>query len=385
MRTLNVSTIELAREVLRHPAFAQALYEDGADAMRGSLLTLHGSEHQARREIGAAYFDGAACAAVVKKDLPLFINAAISACEMQGTNDAVYLARYFSTCLAAKIVGVELDPGKREEVMRLWSLVSSFVEGAAIVHSRRDHEEVLAEVDEAFAEFDKYYFRPAKSRCKSKGVSWADSILQRNLDQQQKLKMLDEQLMREIAFYMHSASAPLARSIVNVLHESLMWLGAESALRNDLVKNRNLLAGVIHEGLRLHPASPVAWRRAIEAVRLSNGEWLDRGDYVIIDINQVNSDPDAYGEDARSFNPQRAIPRNDDASGLTLGDGIHACPARTIVLGEGAQHGIIESLISILLRKGIAQDSACPAMPDNRTERLQWRTYPILFDPKLKV
>ena len=386
MKTLNISSLELAREVLSHQSFEQALYDDGADAMSDVILTMHGEEYALRRELNLAYFSGPSVKTFLKKELPSYVSQAIEYCRDQDVNDAVTFARYFSTCMGARIIGINVDFADQQSIQSLSSLSARFVEGATIVHTTRNKEEIKSEVERAFEEFDEKFYGPSRRWLKSKGVDWHDCILQRYLDRQQQLKLQDKQLMRETAFFLHAASAPTSRAIVNALHEILMWVGSDLKRRRDLLSSDSMLRNAVLESLRLNPASPVAWRRAIEPVKLSNGEWLEQGDYAIIDVMQVNTDRFRYGDDARQFDPARSVDNEANAVGLTLGHGLHACPARNMLLGSDAGlSGILPSVIAPVLRMGVRQDENNPAKFDRRTERVQWQSYPMIFDPKLAI
>ena len=54
----------------------------------------------------------------------------------------------------------------------------------------------------------------------------------------------------------------------------------------------------LHESLRLHPASPVAWRKASEAFTLPDGTHVEADDNVLIDLMSANIETAIFGEDA---------------------------------------------------------------------------------------
>jgi hypothetical protein len=147
----------------------------------------------------------------------------------------------------------------------------------------------------------------------------------------------------------------------------------------------------VHESLRLHPASPVAWRRPVCPVTLVGGEQADAGDRVVVDLAAANREKAVFGEDADAFNPHRVLPEGVPPWGLTFGIGIHTCLGRDLDGGllprqdtdpATHQYGIVPLLVSALLERGARQDPANPATRADHTERPNWGSYPIVMRAK---
>lgn len=383
MKTINVSELPLAKEVFEHKQFIQALYEQDTRVMgRDVSLNMHGEEHRARRAVELAYFESAASDHAAKTRVRELASGMLKLASASRSADAVELARYFAAGLAAYLTGIDVDRRGNTDIVNLGRLADRFAEAATLVHSRRNEQKVLDEVDQALREFRVQYYEPSRARRQGNPRIEGGGLLARYLGQQAQLQLTDDALFREIVLVLHSAFAPTAISIVNILHELFMWIDADRGRRAKLIEDGALLRRCVLESLRLHPVSPVAWRKAVELVKLSDGQRMDRDDYAVIDLVQVNRDKRLYGANASEFNPFRTSAASVDPTGLSFGAGFHACPGRRVLLEaqDGVHLGLLASLIRALLVWGIRQDPARPAQPDRRTERAQWGAYPVIFD-----
>ncbi|MCG8444008.1 MAG: cytochrome P450, partial [Caulobacterales bacterium] len=120
------------------------------------------------------------------------------------------------------------------------------------------------------------------------------------------------------------------------------------------------------------------------------------GDTVVIDLRASNRNPDLFGADAEEFNPYRTVPDRMYLTGLSFGNGVHACLGRNLAAGaftrEGhaidpANHqiGTVAKVCRALLQAGAAKDPADPGALDTTTTRETWARYPIIFDAALAV
>ena len=66
--------------------------------------------------------------------------------------------------LTATIAGIDQDPRNEDQTELMYSMVKKFSEGATIMHSTRDKDEVRAEVKKAMESFYQDFFLASKNR-----------------------------------------------------------------------------------------------------------------------------------------------------------------------------------------------------------------------------
>jgi hypothetical protein len=158
------------------------------------------------------------------------------------------------------------------------------------------------------------------------------------------------------------------------------------------IKNNPLfLQRCVHESMRLHPASPVAWRRSECPVNLEENINMEKNDLIIMDLHEANQDKSIFGLDSNIFNPNRVVPKNQFLWGLTFGIGLHMCFGRDLDGGvipdektdpNNHQYGIVTLLVQKILDEGGHPDDKNKPKADLNTERSNWASYPILFGGK---
>jgi hypothetical protein len=173
--------------------------------------------------------------------------------------------------------------------------------------------------------------------------------------------------------------------MVHAVNELFSWATDLDALRRDPL----FFQRCIHESLRLHPASPVAWRTPTENIEMPDGQIATEDDLIILDLYATNRDVEVFGDDADSFNPHRHILRPKvEPYGLTFGTGVHMCTGRDLDGGIAAntdtkadshQYGIVSQLVNTLLDQGMRPHPEKPPKLDNRTTRDNWGVYPVIF------
>ena len=198
-------------------------------------------------------------------------------------------------------------------------------------------------------------------------------------------------IKREIAFYLQAGSHSTANSMTHALHEIFTW-GENYPDEFERIKNDDLfLQRCVHESMRLHPASPVAWRKSECPVKLENNLKLNKGDLIIMDLHKANQDKKIFGDDSDIFNPHRIIPKNQFLWGLTFGIGLHMCFGRDldggVVSNESTnpnthQYGIVTLLVKKILGEKGTPDPKIKPKVDINTERPNWGSYPIIFGEK---
>ena len=253
------------------------------------------------------------------------------------------------------------------------------------------------EVSAALAEFDQTFLTPSKRRRElilehiESGAAAEDdmprdilSVLLANRDKQD---LDDDMILREVAFFMQAGAHSSANALTHSFHEITQWCQTHPGDAERIKIDDAFLQQCLHESLRLHPASPVAWRKASEAFTLPDGTHVEADDNVLIDLMSANLETAIFGEDAARFNPHRVVADRIPPFGLTFGIGIHTCFGRDIAggLGQGKDasqaphYGTLTNLLKSLLQHRARQDSLNPPVADTATERPNWGQYRLLI------
>ncbi len=405
MTTISVSRYDEAFATLRVRGLAQALYDEGAVIMEGVLLTLHGDAHRDRRRLENRVFRREFFRYYEREVIPRTIERTIAPFVARGCADLVVLGYRVTMNLTADFAGIDRPNQTPRETEALLALVVKFSEGATLVHSTRDHEMVRAEVRDALGEFDRVFLQPSIARRREllarmergeidESVLPGDvlTVLLRN---QERLPLPEDLLLREIAFYLQAGSHSTANSVTHAMHDLFEWCDSHPEDIARLETEPLFLQRCIHESMRLHPASPVAWRKPMGRVALPSGQSVGDGDKVVVDMRAANTDPAVFGADATQFNPYRSLPRGVQPFGLTFGGGIHACPGQDLDGGtvpkpelHGASGAALEEhlfgavflLVESLRGLGARRDTVRPPERDARTERSNWGQYFVVFN-----
>ena len=398
MKEHHVGTYSGATEALRHPQLVQALYDAGAVVMHKVLLTLDGDEHRARRMLENRVFRKEFLAYYEREVFPPTLAATLAPYIAAGRMDLIDFGRRVTMNLTADFAGIDRPEGTADETQALFDLVKTFSEGATLVHSKRVHAEVESEVRDALVILESRFLRPSMQRRQALIASFARgeitedelprdilTVLMRNED---KVELPHDVLLREMAFYLQAGSHSTSNSLAHALHEIFLWCEKYPEDWQRVVDDRLFLQRCVHESLRLHPASPVAWRRPTCPVSMQGSGQLDNKDRVVIDLAAANRDVGIFGADADEFNPARVIPRGHFPFGLTFSSGVHTCLGRDLDGGVVSkpdtdpakhQYGLIALLISAMLDAGVRPDPHNAPVPDIHTQRPNWGSYPVVF------
>ena len=400
-RVLEVATYVEARAGLLNRNLKQALYDEGALVMEDVLLTLHGPPHRARRAMEHRIFRRDFLRYYEQELFPAVLAETLGPFLAVGQADLVQFGYQVTMNLTADFAGVDRPEKSPEETASLLALVKKFSEGATLVHSTRDREEVRAEVREALEVFDEQFLQPSIAR-RHKALAALDAgtiteaelprdILCELLRGEAELPLEPELLRREIAFYLQAGSHSTANATVHALHDLLAW-GEQHP--DDLQRAKEdmlFLQRCVHESLRLRPASPVAWRKPVCPADVDGAGPVDEEDRVVLNLHEANRDQSIYGPTANDYDPHRDVPEGREPWGLTFGVGIHTCLGRDLDGGTAQkgkfdpvthQYGIIALLVRALLDHGATVDPTNPAQEDETTERRNWGSYPVRFTKK---
>ena len=390
MTTHRIRSYRTAEAALRSPHLKQALYDAGAVVMADVLLTLHGAEHAARRAVEVRVFRRNFLRHYARDVFPATLESTLAPYVAKGSADLIDLGYRATANLTADFAGIDRPERSADETDALIRLVKKFSEGATMVHSTREKAVLEAEVIDALAEFDARFCRPSVARRQALLVEGEADKLPRDvlsviLEAASELSLSDVEICREMAFYMQAGAHSTANAVVHGFHELSNWAASDPARFARLV-DPVFVQRATHESLRLHPASPEAWRTATEAFDLAGIGPVAIGDRLELDLFLANRDEEVFGSEASDFIPDRVLPDGVLPSGLTFGIGPHSCLGRELDGGilvrpgvdpDSHQYGIVAMLIARLFALGAAIDSDDPPTEDGKTSRPNWGRYPV--------
>jgi len=385
-----------AHEALCDRRLIQSMYNECDVLMDRVLLTLHGEAHAHRRAIEWRLFRRDFARYYEREVYPATLAQTLAPYLASGRMDLPEFGFRVNINLSSDIAGIDRTEGSESETIALVAYTRKFSEGATLFHSTRDKNVVRGEVANALQAFKEQFFEPSKTRresllCRIAAGELAEesaprdilTVLLANRDEQD---LNDDMILREVAFFMQAGSHSSANALTHCFHEITQWCLTHPEDRARLATDDAFLQRCVHESLRLHPASNVAWRTASEPFTLADGTDIPAGGTVIIDLMSANLEPELFGEDAASFNPHREIAHRIPPFGLTFGIGIHTCFGRDIAGGLGqtkdvaqAPHiGTLSNLLKSLLANHARPDPEAPPVADTATERPNWGSYPLL-------
>ena len=316
----------------------------------------------------------------------------------EGKADLIDFGYRITMNLSADFAGIDRIEKTPEETESLLSLVKTFSQGATLVHSKRSHDLVNKEVLKALDKFDRKFLTPSKKRRmklieKFKNNEIKKEKLPRDvltilLMNEDNIDLNNEIIKKEIAFYLQAGSHSTANSMTHALHEIFTWCEKNPQNLCKIKRDTLFLQRCVHESMRLHPASPVAWRKSQCPVNLNKSIDMKKDDLIIMDLHEANKDKSIFGMDSNIFNPNRKIAKNQFLWGLTFGIGLHMCFGRDLDGGvvpnkktnpENHQYGIVTLLVKKILNEGGFPDKKNKPQVDLNTVRSNWASYPIKF------
>ncbi len=387
-----------AQECYRHKDLRQALYDAGEVIMSDVIVNLHGAEHRDRRRLENRLFRRDTFFFYENELFPSIIETTLAPYLEAGSAELVSFGHQLMMNLSSLTGGVDRPLGTPEETFRLYDYLKVFIEGATLGHYTGDKAAKAAEVQAALERFDAEFLLPGIERrnaliaALSRGEITEDelprdvlTVLLRNQD---KIPMAHESVRREIAFYLLAGAHTSATAFNRVMHNIFEWVAAHPEDARRVTEDRGFVQRATHETIRLQPSSPTGMRWALEDVTLSTGTHLAKGDRVIIDLTVINRDPDMFGADAESFNPDRALPADIAPWGLSFGQGMHACIGQDLAAGlrwlEGDNHdthlfGLVPVAVQTMFDHGCRPDPTDPPEMDASTTRPYFGRYPVIF------
>lgn len=394
MQTITLDQYADVRDAFRQHDLRQDMYDAGGLVMADCLLVLHGAEHRVRRRVENRLFrrgtfrhwEREFLHDVVRDTLRPFVDA--------GRGDLVEIGYRTVMNLTAMVAGVDRPHGSSEETDALYRFAKKFSEGATLVHTTRDPAEVQAEVSAALAEFDVSFLQPSIARrqaliARLDTGELTESELPRDvltalLCNRDELGVDDDVIRRECAFYLQAGSHSTANAFTHAAHDYFSW-AAEPSSTVGATADGALLQRCVYESLRLHPASPVAQRRALAPITLRGGTEIPEGAVVVMDLAGANRDAAVFDRPLE-YDPLREVPDDVPRWGHAFGGGMHACIGTELAGGvpfseEGEQVlGTVTLMLGALVEAGGRPDPADPAERDPHSAREHFGRYPVVFD-----
>lgn len=389
-----IATYKEAEASLKIPTLRQSLYDAGAVLLENTVVNLHGEPHKEKRSVVQNVFRRDFFRNYQNNIFPRALKESLEPCLQAQRGDMVYFAYRVLVNLVADSAGVD----RRFSVAdtnRLFELIQAFGKAPTMGQLRGgDRDALLAIVQQAMEDFKNEFYIPSVTRRREllaraaanpeTPVELPKDILMAMLKAYPDGKISEHDLMRDTAFFILAGAFTTANTMMHAVHEILNWIEKNPGKREELLTNPILLQRCIWESIRLHPASPIAKRRATCPVHLPGGDDAADDDTVIVDMGTANRDKSIFGEDADDFNPYRELPARVPRYGLSFGAGAHACLGRLLAAGleiteanihsEETEYGTIYMIIHELLKHGIEKDPALPPTIDESTTRRHFHT-----------
>jgi len=393
---IRLTTWSQVRDAFRSKDLRQAGYTEGAVVTAGTLLDLHGKEHRARRRIENRLFRRATFSHWEHEVLGATIEATLQPFIDQGHGDLAQIGYRAAMNLTAMIAGVDIDPLDTARTDELYSIVAKLSEGATLMHSTRPKSQVRSEVRSAMEHLRASFYEPSLARRRVAVEHYEHgSLAEDQLDADvlttllvhgQQLALEPEIIFREICFYLQAGAHSTANAFTHTIDEILSWREhVDKTTPLDLA----MVQRCMHESLRLHPASPVAFRTPLNQVVLSDGTVLAAHSLVVLDLQAANQDPNVFGADSHTFDPHRSLPSGIARWGMSFGAGMHACVGAELDGGleidddrphQDHLYGTVAVIANAFLLAGGRRDPHNPPRFDPGSVRKHFGSYPVLFN-----
>jgi cytochrome P450 len=400
MQTITLEGYADVREAFRQHDLEQALYDAGGVVMADSLLVLHGADHRRRRRVENRLFRRGTFRYWEKAFLRDVVRDTLAPFAAAGRADLVELGYRTIMNLTAMVAGLDQPTGSVAETDALYRFAKKFSEGATLVHSTRDPEQVRAEVQAALEEFDALFLQPSIERRRrlleqlGAGEIAEDDLprdvltaLLRNWDE---LGIDRDILRRECAFYLQAGSHSTADAFTHAADDFFAWTRRDPRAAEKARQEPAVLQRCVYETLRLHPASPVAQRRALAPISLRGGVEIPGGAFVVLDLAAANRDPRVF-DHPDVYDPLREVPAEVPRWGHAFGGGMHACIGTELAGGVPAPDdptpdqaheqvlGTVTLMLEALLTAGARPDPNAAPQRDPHSARDHFASYPVVF------
>jgi cytochrome P450 len=375
--------------------------------MDGVIVNLHGPPHIARRRLENRLFRRDTFAWYETDRIPTIVDQVLAPAVALGRGDLLPLARQTMMLLSLDVAGVDLlepddgaepDDGEHQTRFdRLYAIMNRLARASTVAHATGDKQAIIDDGDHALAEFDTEFYRRSLARRQAlvakvaRGELGAGDlprdVLTTLLTNVDRLELPPDTILREVAYYPWVGSHSTSAQLVHAMHHIFEWLRDRPEDRSLLLRDNGRRQTFVHESMRLHPASPVAARKATTDIELKSGRHIPDGSPVTISVEQANRDPAAFGPNPDEFDPDRERADGVPPWGLSFGTGTHACLGQELAGGlepeDVVEHhllGAVTLMAGVMLERGAQPDPEDPPSLDPNTTRTMWGRYPVRFN-----
>jgi cytochrome P450 len=365
------------------------------------VLNIDGDDHFERRRIEAKVFTQARLRDYEENVLEPYLERAFARVLEDGetsdglpTVDLVPFVRGALVGVVAKVIGLD-DVDTPERIAELETILEILHQGVKL-DFRTDvtKDAAIAEVLECRSRFVERFFAPSwKRRTEALAAHAADphhvppppadllTVLQ--LHPEHTARWDDELPLREATLFAQASIGTTTRGVSHTVVELDRWVSGHPE-DETLLTDEDFIGRAFVESLRLHPIDPALQRRAWEDCVLPSGTPVAKGEAVGLDLLASGTNPQLFGEDARTFDPHRKHPEGLDPHTHGFGGGPHKCTGFSFVTGDRAEEAIGRrgSAKTILLRlyeAGVRLDRQRPPIRDDGTAKDELRSVPVVF------
>jgi len=386
-----------AESTLRITSLRQALYDEGAVLLGQTVVNLHGEAHKEKRTAVQTVFRRDFFRHYQNHIFPRALHETLDPCIKVGGGNLVDFAYRVLVNLVADSAGVDRR-FNRADTDRLFGLIHLFGKAPTMGQMLAgDRDAMLRSIEQALDDFKAEFYLPSVTRRREllaraatgEAVELPKDALTAMLVAYPNGAICEHDLARDTAFFILAGAFTTANVLMHTVYETIGWCEKHPGQRERLLADPELLQRCVWESVRLHPASPVAKRRATCPVRLPNADDAAAGDTVVVDLAAANRDPARFGADADAFNPNRELPPRTPRYGLSFGAGTHACLGRVLAAGleinaanlnsEETEFGTLYLILRELLLHGIEKDPEHPPVIDESTTRRHFSTLPFVL------
>jgi cytochrome P450 len=391
-----------AEEILKSPAFVAGHSEpESRDFRAHSLLDLDGEIQFAVRRMHAPLFSRRAVQWYETNVFDPSIDRCLRELEVSRDSDGIVhadlamLVRRILIQVTAAFVGI--DDVETSDRTSLLERYNEAMYDATIVKwalPELSHEEVLRAGLRAKEGFLHDFFDPSLSRREALIVEGGDSQRQASKPVDDLLTIMlkhrdhyaeRDLMVREAIVYLGSGVYTVGVPIIQAVEELDAWLRDHPDDRRRLADSE-FLRRVTNEVLRFRFSIPGLVRHAITDATLSSGRQVHAGEWFSLRHGAMNHDPQVFGPDGDSFNPNRLVREVARPYALAFGSGPKICLAKPLVTsvtgpseGEGEElDRVIVRILKALYKRGVEVDRDRPVVRGPSSED-RYDVFPVRF------